>query len=44
MQRQRIGGIIDQITMPSLFVEKGQALLRPVSIEVRRQEVLQLVK
>jgi hypothetical protein len=30
MQKQRIGGIIDQITIPSLFVEKGQSLLKNV--------------
>jgi hypothetical protein len=37
MQKQRIGGIIDQITMPSLFIEKIHSLLQPITIEPRKQ-------
>lgn len=32
MEKQRIGGIIDQITLVNIFVERGAELLKTISI------------
>jgi len=35
MQKQRIGGIIDQVTMASIFLDRGEALLKSVKDKKR---------
>lgn len=42
MQKQRIGGIIDQIATVNIFVEKGELLLKGKSEGLK--EVIQLIK
>lgn len=37
MEKQRIGGIIDQIILVNIFIEKGRDLLGNVSIASRRE-------
>jgi hypothetical protein len=41
MQKQRIGGIMDQIATVSIFVERGELLLKKGE---GRKEVVQLIK
>lgn len=44
MEKQRIGGIIDQIILVNIFVERGEELLRTVSIPERKAEIVKLIK
>lgn len=44
MQQQRIGGIIDQITMVNLFLERAQTLLAGVAIPERSAQVASLIR
>jgi hypothetical protein len=43
-QRQRIGGIIDQIIMVNIFVEKSELLLSSDSNHAKKKEVIGLIK
>lgn len=44
MQRQRIGGIIEQIILVNIFVEKGAALIETISVKERRRQIADLIK
>ncbi len=43
MEKQRIGGIIDQIILVNIFIEKGKDLLGNVSIASRREQIVELI-
>lgn len=43
MEKQRIGGIIDQIILVNIFVERGADLLSSISIAERRVEIVNLI-
>ncbi len=45
MQKERISGIMmHQITKSTLFIERGEALLRPILERSRRSEVCEMIK
>ena len=44
MEKQRIGGIIDQIILVNIFVERAKTLLSSISIAARREEICQLIR
>jgi len=37
MQKQRIGGIIEQIILLNMFIERGPALLESLSDKIKRR-------
>ena len=44
MQKQRIGGIIDQIILLNMFIERGPALLESLSDKEKRREVANMIE
>ena len=44
MQKQRIGGIIEQIVLVNMFVERGVELLESIDVKSRRRQIADLIK
>lgn len=44
MQKQRIGGIIEQIVLVNMFVERGVELLESIDVKARRRQIADLIK
>lgn len=44
MQKQRIGGIIEQIILVNMFVERGAALIETIAVKKRRKQIADLIR
>ena len=44
MQKQRIGGIIEQIILLNMFIERGPALLESIDDKKKREEIAGMIK